>query len=69
MCVQDCCFCAEQDDGTNTQGICVSLCPVLCCTKNKDLMSDDENTPYDVRFREMFFIFCRTLLISCLHHL
>jgi hypothetical protein len=60
MCVQDCCFCAEQEDGTNTRGICVSMAPVLCCTKNKDMLSEEETTPYDVRSHSNFFmlLFC-----------
>jgi hypothetical protein len=48
MAVQDCCFCAEQGDGTNTYGICFGTNSPMCCTKNKDVLSEDENQAYDV---------------------
>lgn len=48
---QDCCFCQEQDDGTNACGYWFGTSNFQCCTKRKEISSDDAGS-YDVRLLE-----------------
>jgi len=46
--VQDCCFCAEQDDGLNAYGCSSQSGSAQCCTRNKQVLSASETESYDV---------------------
>jgi len=61
--IGDNCFCADNDDGTTSYGCCFCTSNQLCCTTNKQIVS--EAGSYDVVIPPVEELMCRSACLCC----